>query len=174
MKTKSKTMDAVYKQLEEPISRFLETGLHADPLILPGEWKGIFIPPQTVRRIVRAVAKDLRRPFVEVGTIYTVYEFNAATQRWEPTDPILLGGFIKVPKRKYLTPLVAPLMAGDKGLPPRPFKHKDPEPGIYSRHGKTYWLFHIHDFDLFKSYLEAIKEDDHIRAALRLPPKGDA
>lgn len=178
MKIKSKTVDAVYKQLEGPINHFLETGLHADPVLLPEEWKNIFIRPAQTRRIVRAIAKELGRPFVQVGTLYTMYEFNAGTRRWESRDPVLLGGYIQVPRRKYLTPLVAPLMAGDRGPAPRRFtpyygapRH---EPGIYSQHGASYWLFHIHGFDLFKSYLEAIKEDDHIRAALRLPPKGDA
>lgn len=115
-------------------------------------WKDITIPEVNMRVFARRVAKEHKRPFVQVGYLH----------RYDPetkTHP-RCGIYIEMKKRKHLAPLIHPLtLAGFN------------ETTRWRGHYKTLWNFHISDLDFAEEYLKFFETREDFRKALRLPPK---
>lgn len=114
-------------------------------------WRDEIIPEVTLRKFARRVAKEAGRPFVQV---YRQYRYR---QRQNETDPWVseeCGIRIELPKRKYLAPIVNPLMLAGFN------------PGYY----KGLWSIAVDDTEFAKQYLSYFETREEFRKALKLPP----
>lgn len=127
-----------------PIEHFAKTGFW-NPYVLPDR-KGEGISGQQVRRACRAVAKEMKRPFI----------ICHQSVQWSYPEPKLVGGFIEIPRRKYLHGHVATLLLAGNSK--------------FIRHVQqaTLWTFRIYDVTLWNEYYDFVLNDPECRAARKL------
>jgi len=145
-----RTLQLAIHTIEEPVRRFIETGLFDERTWAYTDPKAAALRCDVsnvqVRRIARAVAKELNRPFIVASEIVN-------------RDGQWIAAEIQMPKRKYLMPLVSPLLlASEAKAGP-----------VYCRHKSTLWSFRINDQTLWNEYRAALDRPE-MRAARKLPP----
>lgn len=138
--------------LDEVTDRLITKGYYMPPSYTEWgmSWKDVIIPEPTLRKFARRVAKEAKRPFVQV---YRWYRYKPRITNDEPWVSVESGIRIEMPKRRYLAPLINPLeLAGFSG-------------GGYD----TIWCYTIEDQDFAKEYLSYFETREEFRRALKLP-----
>lgn len=151
--TALQALEATKAMIDEVITNLKKRGYYSPPDYMKHgmTWKDEIIPEGALRRLARRVAKDMRRPFVQV---YDLYGYA----KGDPDDPSTWqtrrdGIRIEMPRRRYLAPLIHPLIVA----------------GYESRGYKTLWNFYITDIEFADAYLAFFETREEFRAALKLP-----
>jgi hypothetical protein len=155
--------DALFS-VREPVEQFIKTGLYSDSFngdYMPKdvvESSG-FISDQQTRRVARMVAKELKRPFIIMSPVINGYKWENINGRWqrEAVDPKFSHAWIEVPKKKYLLPIVNPLILAENGE------------GMKHRHRETLWCFEIYNGDFWNEYRAAMDRPE-MRIARKMKP----
>lgn len=162
----SKVYRRVIDSVRVPLEHFVSTGLY-DPFSLEG-FEPEDIADFQVRRACRQLAKELKRPFIRCYNVFSAFQWDHNKAKWVKLEvPDWNYGYVEVPKRQYLAPLVAPLLLAA------------PEAGSYvevrSAQGKvlqeqcrSLWRFRIRDRPLWDSYYQFMLSDPDCRKARRL------
>jgi len=125
-----------------------------------------FMPNNGMAKFARALAKDLKRPFVPYF-------------RWsQGSVQTFMGMTVEIPNAQYLRPITAPLLLITKDMLPgysnwtRRFQ---PDAPVVSHHTiKSYTTFYFRGqegLELFNNWLSRTQNDPDMRKALKLPPK---
>lgn len=130
--------------------------------IFRGRWSE-FMPNNGMTKFARALAKDLKRPFIPY------YKWNHHTKGY-------VGMSVEIPNVQYLRPICSPLLLASKAMPnqwwPRNFNEDNP---VLTHHTiKAYTTFYFkgqEGFEIFNNWLARTQEDPDMRRALKLPPK---
>jgi hypothetical protein len=165
----SKVYQRALDSLQVPIKHFMETGFWNENA-LP-RWEAPDISYPQVRRIARQIAKEAGRPFITATETIERTRWTADTSRPDGhggyymkrvklDEPRWARAYISMPKRKFLLPLVSPLLlaASNEGGSP-----------IYDRSGATLWEFTINDHSFWVGYYDFILTDPDCRKARKLP-----
>jgi hypothetical protein len=167
----SQVLSRALESVQAPINHFIETGfwnpnVHAPDSYSPGD-----VGDTQVRKICRAVARELKRPFI---TCHPTFSYGRhvldekGSYKWVPSEkPQFAGGYVSVPKQKRLTPLVATLIlasSADKPLHQR----GTPQNPLISYSQKTLWTFRIADKTMWDEYYDYVLNDRDCRKARRL------
>lgn len=109
------------------------------------KWNHVIISEVTFRLLARKIAKEAKRPFVHVSTLYKYNPFSNETCK--------NGIRIEMPKLKYLSPIINPLeLAGFK---------RNPYKGL--------WSYNVDNNEFAKEYLSFFETREEFRHALKLP-----
>jgi hypothetical protein len=196
--TGSKVLDNALLTVAAPVLRFIETGIHEasftvdDPAEREGVWAEGAISSQQTTRVVREVARELKRPFVAMyafrdrwsyksqhsmaGTTY--YSYGKPWRGYQDIKqlpkPVFSHAYVRVPRRKYAFPLVAPLLLAAPETPkyaPTTVRNKPgyKPPTVTNYSGATYWRFQIYNEEMWDSY-RASMDRPEMREARRMPP----
>lgn len=162
----SKILQDALRSVREPIEKFIETGIYTNPWAdedIPDELRDSlgFVSEQQTQRVCRMVAKELKRPFIIVTPVISEYVWERVNGRYtsRKTERTFQRAHIKMPRRKYLMPLVSPLILAESG-PTGPVRHI---------HEHSNWYFHITNEALWNDYRAALDRPE-MRAARKLPP----
>jgi hypothetical protein len=163
----SKVLDEAIRSVRDPILKFIETGIfcnpYSDPDMPPEVLESVgFISDTQTQRVARMVAKELRRPFIIMTPVIKKFEWSNASGKWvrKRVDPTFSHVYVKIPKRKYLMPIVAPLL----------LTCSDTGKGLVTQGGEeSNWVFNIHSEALWVEYRAALDRPE-MRAARRMPP----
>jgi hypothetical protein len=164
----SRILADALRSVHDPIAKFIKTGIYSNPHHDPDMPKELMessgaISSQQTQRVCRAVANELKRPFIIMSPIIHVMKWERVNGRWTSTrhEPKFSHVYIVIPKRKYLMPLVTPLLlaCGDMGT----------SAPVRERHRYSLWNFHIHVEELWNEYRAGLDRPE-MRAARRLPP----
>ena len=130
------------------------------------------VPNFIVRRIVRQVARELKRPFIPVSEYI---ELDGMT--WKEAQDIpradrrfkVVTTSIAFPRRKYLSPITTPLlMAAHVHEGKIPWSQRLNYP-ILAYIGKTYIGITFTNRDILDEYTAQMQTREEMRAALKLP-----
>lgn len=139
--------------LDDVTDRLLTKGYYMPPSYTEWgmSWQDIIIPEVTLRKFARRVAKEAKRPFVQVYRYYEHRRKEDGMHDWG--HPIETGIRVEMPKRRYLAPLVNPIILA----------------GFPSMHYSSVWGFYIKDKEFAQQYLEYFATREEFRKALKLP-----
>lgn len=147
------------------------------------EWRGDVKATSydVLTNYARMICKELKRPFVWTasGMIYRYgllpgpadEHGNPGLHIWTKTSNDWLAR-IRVPKRNYLAPIVAPLLMVAKDH--TSIRYSDERPPVVAMHGTGYWEFNLHGEQgraMWDAQIEFMRTDPAVRRALRLPTK---
>lgn len=129
--------------------------------IFKGRWSG-FMPNNGMIKFARALAKDLKRPFVPY-------------YRWNHHTKGFVGMSVEIPNVNYLRPLRSPLdlVAKDAlGYMQRNFDESAPTVSRQIiKSYNTYYFKGQEGLEIFNHWFARTQEDPDMRRALKLPPK---
>lgn len=167
IKSYKRTIDSI----EQPVRHFVETGFWVEPL-----WEEGKISYAQVRRVVRDIAKELKRPFIVCGSAYRTYEHRdtgrkdlhgyTIYERIEYDTPRFSHGYVEVPKRKYLLSIVAPLLLLPEGSEYIPV-NKLMSP-VFNVSTSKLWQFRIDSEEFWNEYYNFALNDPDCRRARKL------
>lgn len=179
MNTTPKALTDALKSIEIPITQFIETGIYTNPFAMdeeqmPQEVKDSsgFVSDTQTQRICRMVAKELKRPFIIMTPVIMNYEWRRVNGQYRRVDvnPTFRHTYIHMPKRKYLTPLVTPLLlAAGNNVGGSYLADKHPDIAVWAGREKTNWQFFIRSEQLWNEYREALDRPE-MRIARRMQP----
>lgn len=153
-----------------PVEHFLATGFY-DEASLPGSNWDADVSLQQVSRIVRKVAQELKRPFIECSARLVSYQYVDDTskpprsyggyhqKRIDLPEPVWSYGTITMPKRKYLMPMLTPLLLAAK---------EDRTAPVWDRTSPTLWHFIVNSKEFWDEYYPFILNDTDCRKARKL------
>jgi hypothetical protein len=162
-----KSYQRTIASVQLPLLHFVETGFW-NPYALP-DWTENDIGDTFVRRATRHVAKELKRPFIQCYAILGNKEYDAVTGKYVPVpEPRFTSAFIEVPRRKYLMPLVAPLLlaAGES----EPLWQRNMDRPVWQSSCATLWQFRFGNRTLWDEYYAFVLNDPDCRKARKLAP----
>lgn len=181
LRIESQVLNDALASVYLPVQRFLETGFYRGPFCdeeIPEHlrtWERMISDTQT-RRICRAVAREQKRPFIQLYESWSKTEMAATDEKNEYGNPIYKYQTLPeprfnyvavvVPKRKYTMPLVTPLLLV---APDQADWRPGTRPLVSSFRMHSYWKFQIYDLDFWREYSAAFDRPE-MRAARRLPP----
>lgn len=120
-----------------------------------------FMPNGGMKKFARALAKDLKRPYVPYF-------------KWHHHTLGYKGMSVEIPNKQFLSPIVAPLLLVSKTAPnvyvSRRFE--DDQPIISHAEIKAYTTFYFRGSEgteIFNNWLSRCREDTDMRRALKLP-----
>lgn len=150
--TKIDTLTGVTTLFEHCAAEFLTKGYFYAPEEY-SYWSAKYdrdpiIPPMTVRKFVRRVAKENKRPFIRVWDYYA-----RRLSKNKGYEHVKHGICVEIPKRKYTAPLVHCLASA----------------GFSRTNEATLWTYTIDDPDFAKEYLSFFETREEFRKALKLP-----
>lgn len=153
------------RSVEKPIMDFIQTGLFNDDWsALPEEARiaRACVSIAQTRRIARRVAKELKRPFIVSSEFISRNYWCGAARRWlESDEPRWRSAYIEMPKRKYLMPMVTPLLL---------VADANNAPVVRYQRGEnsSLWRFEFKNRDFWLEYRAALDRPE-MRAARKLP-----
>jgi hypothetical protein len=166
---KIKSYQRTIASVDLPLRHFIETGFW-NPRVVEG-WNESDIGDSLVRSACRKVAKELKRPFIQCYSSFVSYESYdtgetsqngyAVYNRRPLPEPRFEAGYVEMPKRKHLAPLVAPLLLAAGGK----VTLRD---AVWDRTSATLWAFLIRDREFWDSYYDFVLNDPECRRARRL------
>lgn len=122
-----------------------------------------FMPNNGMGKFARALAKDLKRPFIPYF-------------RWHHHNDGFKGMSVEIPNKHYLRPISAPLLLASHEMTnawwPRNFDENNPV--LTHTTIKAYTTFYFRGqegLEIFTNWLNRTQEDTDMRRALKLPPK---
>lgn len=159
-----KSYQRTIASVDLPLKHFIETGFW-NPYVVPG-WKPNDIAEQQVRGACRKVAAELKRPFIRCHPVVAFGDWmqvDGKYKRVQFDQPRFEFGLIEVPKRQYLSPLVAPLL-----LAAKPATYREATPTVTQTSSATLWEFRISDRQLWDDYYQFVLTDPECRKARKL------
>lgn len=122
-----------------------------------------FMPNNGMVKFARALAKDLKRPFIPYF-------------RWNHHVRGFAGMSVEIPNKQFLRPISAPLLLASKEMPNKwwPRNFEDTNPVLSHNTIKAYTTFYFkgqEGLELFNNWLSRTQNDPDMRKALKLPPK---
>lgn len=159
----SKVFSRAIDSVRVPLEHFIKTGFY-DPHSLAGYEPEDIADFQT-RRVCRQIAKEMKRPFIRCYGVISNYHFNGS--KWEKyDDPKWESGYLEVPKRKYLMPLITPLLLAAPD--PHRWASRNKENPVWQMPCQSLWQFKIYDRELWEKYYDFVLNDPDCRKARRL------
>lgn len=166
-----KSYQRTIASVDLPLKHFIETGFW-NPHVIADYNFDSDIGDTFVRRACRAVARELKRPFIQCYPMFTTTEHYVTGEK-SPNgydlygtrplpEPKFQGAWVEMPKYKYLTPLAAPLFM----LPEGSFGNHDK--AGFQANLTTLWRFRINDRELWDKYYDFALNDPDCRKARRL------
>ena len=156
--TKIDTLNGVTSLFEHAASEFLAKGYYR----MPDEHdyfnraaydRDPIIPPMTLRKFVRRVAKENNRPFIRIWNHYENRQVVHPGETHPRYEHYQRGIGVEIPKRKFTAPLIHCLHAAG-----------------FSRSSEvTLWTYAINDDDFAQEYLSFFETREEFRRACRLP-----
>lgn len=129
--------------------------------IFRGRWSD-FMPNNGMIKFARALAKDLKRPFVPY-------------YRWSHHTKGFVGMSVEIPNVQYLRPVNAPLNIVAKDAIAYMSRNFEADaPTIARQVAKSYNTYYFkgqEGLEIFNNWLARTQEDPDMRKALKLPPK---
>lgn len=122
-----------------------------------------FMPNNGMTKFARALAKDLRRPFIPYF-------------RWSQGSSFK-GMSVEIPNVRYLNPIVAPLLLVSKEVAGGMYwsrRFEETAPIVSYASIKSYTTFYFkgaEGLEIFNNWLHRTQNDPDMRGALKLPPK---
>lgn len=162
----SKVFNRTIDSVRLPLEHFMATGFY-DPSTLNG-YEPEDIAAFQVRRACRQLAKEQKRPFIRCHVVEVTYRWDHNAGKWmKLAKPEWEFGYVEIPKRQYLAPLVAPLLlaAPDETARHGTLLAKAPVIQVTS---KSLWQFHVRDYQLWTKYYDFVLNDPDCRKARRL------
>ena len=169
-----KSYQRTIASVDLPLKHFVDTGFW-NPYVVEG-WTDSDIGDTFVRRACREVAKELKRPFIQCfASVSTTESYDTGKKNAHGypiydvrplPEPRFSSGYIEVPKRKYLIPLVAPLLLA-AGEPTRRWNQNATAP-VANNSVASLWQFRITSEELWNQYYEFVLNDPDCRKARRL------
>lgn len=155
-----------------PLEHFIKTGFW-DPYILLG-YTASDISDVQVRKACRLAAQEVKRPFVQCYAVFQRGEWqNQGSQngyKWvDYPEPKWVNGFVEMPKRRYLSPLVAPLLLAAPDETTFYSRYGKPPAQVVRNQSRTLWSFRVFDRALWDEYYAFVLNDPDCRKARRLP-----
>lgn len=121
-----------------------------------------FMPNNGMQKFARALAKDLKRPFVPYF-------------RWNHHTRGIVGMSVEIPNVQYLRPITAPLNIVAKDAIAFMSRNFEPDAPVVARQVaksyNTYYFRGQEGMEIFNNWLARTQEDPDMRRALKLPPK---
>ena len=122
-----------------------------------------FMPNNGMTKFARALAKDLKRPFIPY------YRWNHHTKGY-------VGMSVEIPNVQYLRPLRASLLLASKEMPNQYWARNFDENNPVLTHNtiKAYTTFYFkgqEGLEIFTQWFNRTQEDPDMRRALKLLPK---
>lgn len=155
--------DALFS-VREPVEQFIRTGIYSAPYsgdYMPKEVLEStgFISDTQTQRVARMVAKELKRPFIIMSPIMNIYRWELVNGRYTRVSQKeeFYHAHIEIPKRKYLMPIVTPLILAENG--------KD----VVAKCRQTLWVFTIRNENLWNEYRASLDRPE-MRIARRMKP----
>lgn len=160
----SKVFSRAVDSVRIPLEHFIKTGFY-DPHSLPGH-EPEDIADFQVRRVCRQIAKESKRPFIRCYEVVITYRWDYGSGWTKLDKPEWERGFIEMPKRHYLAPLIAPLLLAA----PEAGSRYDPRTGagVHQQSLATLWSFSIFNRELWDQYYQFVLTDPECRKARRL------
>lgn len=149
--TSSAILGNALASVHGPIMQFVETGIYSNPDY--DDQYGDYdhrISNNQVRRVARFVAKELKRPFIEMTPVYYTRTYHG--RKYTVHEPMFRSARVFMPKRKYLMPLVTPLLLAEGSVQ------------VLSSEMATLWNFRITDEDMWKEYRAAMDRPEMRKA----------
>lgn len=163
----SKVFQRAVDSVRIPLEHFIKTGFY-DPNSLVG-YEPEDIADFQVRRVCRQIAKEGKRPFIRCYAVESLHTFDRTTMRWEKNDkPKFEYGYVEVPKRKYLAPLVAPLLLAAPEAQGRYYANTKDGEHVWQLSSVTLWQFRVYGKDLWDKIYDYMLNDPECRKARRL------
>lgn len=162
----SKVFAQAMARIEKPILDMLENGFFMPPDNFWDGEKGV--TGTQIRKLARKVAAEMKRPFVWASKNFHRTWDDAAG---EYGPQVFRFGYLSIPKRRYTSPLVAPLQLAAVPFAGHWRMERTPQGNtIQHDHQATYWNYYFTDEAAFDEYLVTMRTRPEMRAALRLPP----
>jgi hypothetical protein len=167
----SNVMAQAIESVQAPMQNFIDHGLW-DTLVFR-HWRDRqnSVPPHMVRHICRAVASELKRPFIQCqgyflhgGWERNPHDPSGKAEYREYEAPRFHSGYIQIPKRKYLESHAAifTLNASDD--------YMDQNIKFADRGLSCFWMFQTTNERLWQTMHTVVVTDPELRAARRAPP----
>lgn len=137
--------------LDEITDTLITKGYYSPPDYTGYDYNKILIPEVTLRKFARLASKEAKRPFVQVKWECKWRRHNGYTRCLT----------VEVPKRKYLSVLVNPLMMVAK--------HEADADIYWWGTCKSLWYFNIFDLEFAERYRSYFDTDPAFRRAMKLP-----
>jgi hypothetical protein len=172
-----KVIDVAKDSIEKAYQQWLTTGIYYDGgrLNPDGSYNydrsDLGVPNFIVRRIVRQAAKELKRPFVVASEYIELHgmdwkiaqDLPRAERRFK-----VITTSLKIPNRKYLSPIITPLLMAGTENKNIPWSERTKYP-ILKHVGPSVVSIVFTDQKLFNEYTHEIQTREEMRAALRMP-----
>lgn len=126
-----------------------------------------FMPNNGMAKFARALAKDLKRPFIP----YFGWSQGGGEHQ------TFKGMSVEIPNVQYLRPIAAPLLLVSRDIPGNIYwsrRFNDDAPVISHGVIKSYTTFYFRGqegLEIFNNWLSRTQNDPDMRKALKLPPK---
>ena len=127
------------------------------------------IPPVTLRKCARKIAKEKNRPFIQASVRYSpITDIKYEHLSYGERPRAFSWASLKVPKRQYLGWLVNPIMlVAKKTAFRREYEGDHPVWDISME--QSSWYFRFNNEDYFRNYMQLAFASPEVRSALRLP-----
>lgn len=167
----SKVYDQVVTEINTSLGNMLETGIFRDDYIFDhdgNDWRKTYVPETTMRKVARAMASELKRPFVIAGKYYQrKYDHRTDHGRpWSELPIIFSHAHLQVPRVKYMSPIINPLMLASE---PRSYRYnyRGEQANAITHYFACKWIsFHFKDAQIFDDYLAQVTSVPEMRAAI--------
>lgn len=162
----SKVFQRAVDSVRVPLEHFIKTGFY-DPHVLGG-YEPEDIADFQVRRVCRQIAKEGKRPFIRCHDVKSNYTWDNTTSRYVQRDiPEWEFGYVEVPKRKYLSVLVAPLLLTSPAKSGYYDALRSNSP-VYEEQCESLWRLRVRDRELWDKYYDFVLNDPDCRKVRRL------
>lgn len=148
------TLDITKKILDEVARTFLNKGYFSPPDVSQYDMRlrDLLIPEPTLRKLARSLAREYKRPFIEIDKHGKWTWPNPIRPGDRPTW-IQKGIRVFMPKQKQLAPLVIPLV----------------QAGFQEGHFKSRFCYYVDDEEFASTYLQLFETSPVFRSILKLP-----
>jgi hypothetical protein len=168
-----KAIEQVCNDIDATYQHWYQTGIFVlpRPFVFDGHsWrrkhdKGIKLPASALRNIVNRAAKELKRPIITYKRLFAVDADNPPSTKWRDRTYLVHGGVLEIKGRKYLSPIINPLMLVAK----RHYEVGQDQCPLVVEQTPTKLYFRFYDTELLDSMLENFRTREEMRAALKLP-----
>ena len=137
------------------------------------------IPEPTLRYIDRTIARQMKRPYVRASyNEWRDYKRDAngmlipkpgTAHDYEYNDEVKRTAYLTVPRRKYLSPIINPLMLAAQKREYQYGRWNDDAAVTYWSNTRDFY-FTFTNIDLWLEYRHLMATREEMREALKLPP----
>jgi len=129
------------------------------------------VPAFIVRRIIRQAAKELKRPFIVASEYIELHGMDWKIAQGLPRAERrfkVITTSLKIPNRKYLSPIITPLLMAGTENKNIPWNDRVKYP-ILKHVGSSVVSIVFTNHDILDEYMEQMQTREEMREAMRLP-----